>query len=209
MPWLLAEDIHLANVWVPTDMNPADHPSRGHDIPPAKQGVADPLLDPRALAAVQVHHPAAVQKGFGQETQRAGKDSTTVGQHQDNPELFRRTPKIQNRQEQEVHSSIPDRAAVRPALSFREIVSGKGHLAQRARMGAGLRVLDSWGFLMTSTHNSPNILDDRAFIKLCQEARSPNQLWHFLGFLAHFSRFCSMQIKAPGAGIIQEVMILW
>ena len=34
LPWLLGGDLSLTNIWVPTDANPADHPSRSKEIPP-------------------------------------------------------------------------------------------------------------------------------------------------------------------------------
>lgn len=34
LPWLIAGDLQLVNLWVATDKNPADFPSRFKDIPP-------------------------------------------------------------------------------------------------------------------------------------------------------------------------------
>lgn len=43
LPWAIAGEISLTNIWVPTDCNPADHPSRGKEIPPPCPVQDDPL----------------------------------------------------------------------------------------------------------------------------------------------------------------------
>lgn len=61
LPWSLAGDISLCNLWVSTDCNPADHPSRNKPIPPPKPAVhPDPLLDPQLLRGAQSFRPVCV-----------------------------------------------------------------------------------------------------------------------------------------------------
>ena len=61
VPWLLTSDLHLVNLWVPTDRNPADHPSRGKPIPKPNQTCEDPLLEPELLQSVQLFRSVGMQ----------------------------------------------------------------------------------------------------------------------------------------------------
>ena len=83
IPWLLASEIHLVNVWVPTDKNPADYPSRGKIIPEPPQAESDPLLEARDLKAVRTFRFVEVQQFLECEARTLGKDP--VYDNMDNP----------------------------------------------------------------------------------------------------------------------------
>ena len=58
------------------DCNPADHPSRGKQIPPPKPAVLpDPLLGHQLLKGAQSFRPVSVQKMLEQETQRTENEA--------------------------------------------------------------------------------------------------------------------------------------
>ena len=61
LPWLIAGDLQLVNLWVnlwvATDKNPADFPSRFKDIPPPEFASNDPLLDSAVLQGCKLKGP--------------------------------------------------------------------------------------------------------------------------------------------------------
>lgn len=75
LAWTIGGDLSLTNVWVPTDINPADHPSRGRVIPPVDPCRPTPLvLDQKIAKRIQVQRSPGVQAFLQQEAQCKGSD---------------------------------------------------------------------------------------------------------------------------------------
>ena len=89
IPWLLASEIHLVNVWVPTDKNPADYPSRGKVIPEPPKADFDPLLETRDLKAVRTFRSVGVQQLLECEARKLGTDP--VYENMDGPGVLEKS----------------------------------------------------------------------------------------------------------------------
>ncbi len=74
MPWLLASNLQLVNLWVATDKNPADHPSRSKPIPPPVVSSHDDLLSVGCLNSVQIHRSLGEQRLLEWEARCNGVD---------------------------------------------------------------------------------------------------------------------------------------
>ena len=203
VPWLLAGDIHLSNIWVPTDMNPADHPSRGKEIPPPVVSSEDPLLDREVLEAVQIRRPMHVQNMLEQDSQRTGSDpikyiETNPGfltnnfvdpQHQKRSQQLPGGPPRKSSPCKTTNDSAAEACGDQASLRcrFREFCSGKGRLSDRMRLNSQLDVSSALEFKNKGRGLVPPVLfNAAAFKKLCRDAAAPGQLWHF-GFA--FSSF--------------------
>ncbi len=92
VPWLILGDIRVANLWVPTDKNPADYPSRNEAIPSPVFGGTDPLLKGDELAAVQVYRTPGVQQLLEREDrENASNPVMEHNEHFDIQEISNRT----------------------------------------------------------------------------------------------------------------------
>lgn len=169
VPWLLAGDLSVTNLWVDTCHNPADYPSRDRPIPrPVVVDERDPFLEPTELAAVQTHRSVGVQILPSRE-----------GHASDNEPIFERLleePAPASAQD----ILLPGESASKPVkLHFREFFVGKACLTKAMRRVLGVKVLPSIN--CKKVGQSEQILDDNFFSFLMRESKKPNQLWH-LGF---------------------------
>jgi hypothetical protein len=169
LPWRLAGNIALSNLWVSTDCNPADYPSRDKPIPqPSQITHHDTLLQSHEAKKVKIFRPISEQKFFEQEAQRLESD----------PVLDSIVPQATC-----VAEKSPDVMPQQPArvkLKFREIFAGCARLSQAVKKIAGIEVLEPVEIRKASKQwGSQDVLDEQFFEKLKVEAAAPNQLWHF------------------------------
>lgn len=169
LPWALAGDLTLTNVWVPTDCNPADHPSRNQEIPLPTQVDSDPILSNAEIKGTQVFRSPGVQKFLEQECQR---NATEPVLENFEPELkSRKTPR-----------TLPkdlgcNRVGDAKRMKFREVFAGKARLTHVLKKYSNIEVLDPIDlFYGGSSHN---LLNGEVFAKLKVEAKEPDRCWHF------------------------------
>ena len=206
LPWLLTADIHLVNLWVPTDKNPADFPSRGRSIPRPIPTSEDPLLDSHELEAVQVCRSAGVQGLLEREAREKGVDSvfsalTVVEDKKD------RHDSSQSACVKKHPVTSASRGIVKPDLrhccatssvaldggknvqpqpahaetfAFREIFSGKGRLTEQMKRQTQWEILEPVEYMQGGVRvDKHDILNEQSFKRLKREAARPRQLWHF------------------------------
>ena len=206
LPWLLVADIHLVNLWVPTDKNPADFPSRGRKIPWPTPSFEDPLLDSRLLKAVQVFRSVGVQGLLEREARVKGVDSIFNSQpsgdsddclqaasnmKDDNlpPKTFASTGIVKPDRhhliarvaaEANVDNNTHLESTNAETLAFREIFSGKGRLTEQMRRQTACKILEPVEYMKGGVKiEKHDILNRRSFNQLKIEAARPKQVWHF------------------------------
>lgn len=185
LPWLLGGDLSLTNIWVPTDANPADHPSRGNSIPPPDPHTPDPLLAPEILKGVQVYRSPGVQSFLEQDSQQ--RDSEPVLECHDVPEL-QSCPVVTNKSERAQNDkSVEPEASPKASemhdpvkWTFREIFAGKARLSQACGRLQHVSVGEAFDYKNRGSNGVPqDILNNRSYRRLRSEASLPNQAWHF------------------------------
>ena len=155
VPWLLVADLHVVNLWVPTDKNPADYPSRGRDIPRPVSSKADPLLSPKDLVAVAEYRSIGVQNLLEREARQCGCDPLFVKPEKVTVEEIAQAPlrndgcsdlplkESKNVTEQEISSQASnERGNHQKIWAFREIFAGKGRLTMQIERHGKLLVFD-------------------------------------------------------------------
>eukprot|EP00438_Fugacium_kawagutii_P036296 Skav217417 [mRNA] locus=scaffold2674:458921:461200:- [translate_table: standard] len=176
--WSIAGQKSLHVVWVRSEANPADHPSRGKRIPPPPDIPADitreafgPELDQfqRRRSNREIwrqvrrddHCPAAAQSTRLRLASEDKKNSKTSRERETQGKHTREHP-------------------ANHMWSFREIFSGTGHLTRAFRQH-GKFIVQSPVELMHKGKPDPNhdILNNKTFDRLCREASHGKQLWHF------------------------------
>jgi len=179
LAWSLTGDVALTNIWVATDCNPADYPSRNKPIPPPKKDDQDPLLSEDQLRQVQVHRTPGTLELFERESMRSGEDPLLLKNFQsDGCESSQGT----DVQTLAVKAAEPAPTAENPkhAWTFREVFAGKARMSTAMRKVHGIVVETPIDFKKGKRYNQKhNILNDACFDFLLEEARKPRQWWHF------------------------------
>ena len=189
VPWLLAGDLHLVNLWVSTHANPADYPSRDKPIPPPLIGDDNGVLDRNLWQSVGSFRTVGEQCLLDREARKKCSDPVFVTCDDEAPK--RVNPKVKVLPEGKAEA-VPAHAPVIPAvdtskasesegqLAFREIFAGKGRLTSRMRLRGRCRVLEPVEYMKGKRKvDSMNLLNDKVFRKLKRDATLPMQLWHF------------------------------
>ena len=181
MPWLLAGNLSVTNLWVSTKSNPADYPSRGLPIPKAGENSVsetDPLLSPRTIKASQLYRTPVEQRFLEQESQRLGNEplekEVLAKSSLDLPQV--------DTDDSRCGSVIrpPEACSVsRPKIKFREIFSGKAGLSKAVSKRTGVEVLEPVDLKHGRQCFNNDILDNGCFSKLKRDAKEPDQVWHF------------------------------
>lgn len=201
IPWLLTSELQLVNLWVATDKNPADHPSRNSPIPPPNlDNSTDPLLDQHLLKSVQEFRSLGVQGMLETEARIKGTDPVfeslgpshnpcksidtpkSKGDINETQCVFKKPPEQQMAESSCRESSQRGKASVAAAsrLSFREIFAGKGKLTKCMQQVGIWEVLEPLEYMKGKLRiESMNILNPRVFTQLKKDASVPNQIWHF------------------------------
>lgn len=201
MPWLLAGDMSVTNLWVDTHHNPADYPSRYRAIPevePLDPKHPDPLLEHNSLAAAQVHRSPCIQNFLEQEAQRNDTESLESDisktekpvpkdfQRDVGPSPVRKCSEGNDPQAlmgvTSHNPAAPSRdrhLPMRQKLIFREIFAGKAELSRALQKVAFVKVLPPVDNKYGKGSGFGDILDGGFFNDLLTQTKEPNQLWHF------------------------------
>lgn len=184
LPWSLVGNVAMTNLWVPTDKNPADYPSRSRVIPEPSPSLDDPLLSCDVVRGAQVYRTPGVQNLVERESHFLECDpvlrrQTLVGQNHlevaadVSPSDKRKVPRTPDQ----------EKDAPKPSgLIFREIFAGKAKLTQVCKTFNKLTVEPPVDYKHKGhgySIPSQDITDDRFFKTLKRDAKKPNQLWHF------------------------------
>lgn len=183
LPWLLAGDLQVTNLWVDTHHNPADFPSRFKDIPACEHTTEDSLLDERTLQAVQKWRSPGTQALLEHEA-RAWEHDVIFPSEADHSVSLPSTCSVQP---DVVEHFAAEAAAVNnqrhrnaPRVVFREFSTGNGRLTKVFEGKASFSVLHTRKLDTGSkTLKATEILDQNTFRASKFEALQPNQLWHF------------------------------
>ena len=164
--------IHL--VWIRSECNPSDYPSRGRRIP-------EPPSSPNELS----------KEIFGSEldsfrTRRSNRDIWRVVRKQNSatagpnwPSSLGPAASAKNTREQPSSSETISHLAIKD-WSFKEIFAGSGHLTSAFRKRRNFTVQPPVELMQRGkVDEKHDILNDLTFEKLCREATRPKQLWHF------------------------------
>ena len=193
VPWLLASDLHLVNLWVSTHANPADYPSRDKDIPPPLTGDNDKLLGKEVLQAVGQFRSIGEQCLLEREARSKlgdpvfSESSSVTPKTSENPKMIHQNAlgkreELGGEQQKAVPSvvqgtSVADSSRTvgpKGRLAFREIFAGKGRLTSRMRLKGCFHVLEPLEYKKGKVKiDSMNILNDKVFKKLKVDASTP------------------------------------
>ena len=189
VPWLLASDVHLVNLWVSTHANPADYPSRDKAIPPPLTCEDDEVLGKTLLHCVRSFRTVGEQCLLDREARKNCSDPVYVKDTGEPPKQVDSSKRVHRREKAE---AVPARDSVTAAvdtskvdetvdqLGFREIFAGKGRLTSRMRLRGQFRVLEPVEYMKGKIKiDSMNLLNDKVFKRLKKDATLPLQLWHF------------------------------
>ena len=173
--WTLVGKKTLHLVWVRSEANPSDYPSRCRRIPepPAnttpltKEVFGDSLGFYRARKSNR-----QIWRSVGRQDAVSHADSSTLEQT-----LREQTCLASKKIESSSHR--PNHPA-QSLWSFREIFAGSAHLTQEFRNRKTFNVSEPFELMKKGkVRHSHDILDDVVFDKLCGEAKRPKQVWHF------------------------------
>lgn len=172
--WSLAGCKTLHVLWVRSEANPADYPSRCKKIP-------DPPEIPSEISQL------AFGKDLHEHQARRSNKAIWRAVRQDAlcPEqAFKAIPACDAPSPAKMRvTAKQNEAGNHPAVkawSFREIFSGVGHLTGVFHEKGIFRVQPPVEIMEKGKpRRSHDILDDATFDRLCKDARAPHQLWHF------------------------------
>ena len=187
IPWLLVSDLRFTNLWVPTNKNPADFPSRNKPIPWPESSQSDGLLSDQDILAVQTFRSIGVQELLETEAKNSKvdplyRDTPPVHENVSSQSCRLSTP--DTKPAQKVSTDPPAETASSHAASrhwrFREIFAGKGRLTERLRRRSKLDIDEPVEYLKNGKIvASHDILNTSTFKRLKLEAAQPKQVWHF------------------------------
>ena len=190
----LGAGIHLINVWVPTDKNPADYPSRNRKIPHPEPGVPDPLLTLEELKQVQQPLTPLLTWILG-----GGDLSWNFSQPDQSSQNLSHSGCLQaSSQRGQGHSILAtnttaeevsgEKAADPNTLVFQEVFPRRGNLSKACQRVYGCKVDTSTDCCKRRQYlEHSKLLNPVLFDQLKREARQPSRLWHFGGPYKSFS----------------------
>ena len=169
--WQLAGRKSLHLVWIRSEANPADHPSRGRPIPEPSDKISDVS---REILGHALRH---VQK------RRSKKFHWNLATKHDILTVPDRVESLDTGADGPNQTSTSARKSFHPAQSlwkFKEVFAGKGVLTHVFKNHNLFKVLEPFE-IMHKGRVDPNqdILQDHVFGSLCEEACHPRQIWHF------------------------------
>lgn len=198
VPWLLASDLQLVNIWVPTDKNPSDYPSRDRPIPPPEPCDTDPLLSKNILKAVQCYRSIGTQALLDHEARTRGRDPIKDQCDGNNPGVAHPpniifSPKTFNGGEPKVIAEVQkhsdttadeslqkQKVQSKPTPRFREIFAGKCRLTDRVGKAGVFVTLEPLEYIKKGRKlDNMDILNPKVFERLKEDAKLHDQVWHF------------------------------
>ena len=183
--WSLAgrKSIHL--VWVRSECNPSDYPSRKRRIPPppdTPSAVTELAFGPE----LSEYRKRRSNRDLWRAVNRDGHSGCSAHSV---PCRATATDTGSSELKQESGTSLQSGTVLggcqlnHPALkewSFREIFAGTGHLTKTFKARNVVRVQTPFEVLRKGKYDpSGDILNDAAFNQLCKDACKPRQYWHF------------------------------
>ena len=166
--WTVAGQKSLHVVWVRSEANPADHPSRGRPIPAPPDH------------ACEITHEVL---GDRFESIRKTKSSKEIWQSVRSECQHMQSDAIKTFDSMPLDSEPCDPEPCHPAAKawcFREIFAGSGHLTRAFKKDSRIRVLETVEIMHKGKPLSHHdILNDETFERLCNDAARPRQIWHF------------------------------
>lgn len=189
--WTLAGRKTLHLVWVRSEANPSDYPSRKKRIPPpsdmpsetTKLALGDNLGDFRRRRSNRDIWRAVRSDGSVPDARPPVCNPSRVAGSVQHTAASHAVGEKQHPSPQRAEGRVNPTAVDRPALahwSFREIFAGTGHLTKAFR--ARGRVTAQCPFEIMNKGKPQlggDILHDATFEQLCKDACRPRQYWHF------------------------------
>ena len=194
--WQLAGRKSLHLIWVRSEANPSDHPSRGKPIPETRP---EPSMMTSSILGDDIGFIKKKRKGKEQwklvhgpkkeESNRTISAHSTRGNQGQCDDLGAVAPKPTVHEPLKHENEHPARAH----WTFREVFAGAGNLT-RAFRRHGFLTVDEPVEIMQNGGIDPlhDILNNETFDKLCQEASKPRRIWHFAFPCGSFSLLQNM-----------------
>ena len=201
--WTIAGRKSIHVIWVRSEANPADHPSRGREIPKP--------VDPPSTYTQEV----------------LGPDLKHVRQHRSVKDIWKKIHSEHDcavegdshalrrlNGQSDVRSETSRNHPAAKVWSFREIFADTAHLSKAVRSQGTIRVQEPFELMHQGRPlKDHDILDDNAFDRLCKDATEPNQIWHF-GFpcgsfsqLQHLNQGTRTHDNPAGDGTVQREVV--
>jgi hypothetical protein len=175
--WSLAGQKTLHLVWVRSESNPADHPSRGKRIPPPPKVASNTTMSAFGPQLDKFRQRVS-NRDIWREVQ---KDEFCTSAAPASPSQMHSSP-VQKAEVNFCSKAVPE-GRVHPARdqwSFKEIFAGNAHLTRAFRQRKKFRVKQPIELMVRGRADAnQDILKDAVFDRLCEEACHPRQLWHF------------------------------
>ncbi len=176
LPWMLAGEVSVTNLWVDTKSNPADFPSRFRPIPPPDNNTltSHALVNPVELEKLQVPRSPAEQQLLAEEAVNKMKDTVL----EDPPTSVE--DKVKKATKTFAKGKPADVCANSDQIAFKEVFAGKARLTDAMQRVKGVRILEPVDIKpYRKGIYSQDILNDRFFGEMKRQAAIPGQLWHF------------------------------
>lgn len=181
--WQLAcrKSLHL--VWVRSEANPSDHPSRGKPIPETR---SQPSSISSSILGNDIGFIKKKRRGKDQWKLVHGctgkKSNKTIfaepigDKHIQCDDLDAAVPKPKSRKPLKHENEHPARAH----WTFREVFAGTGNLTKAFTRYGFLNVADPVEIMQSGKIDSAHdILNNETYERLCRDASQPHQIWHF------------------------------
>ena len=175
--WSLAGQKTLHLVWVRSESNPADHPSRGKRIPPPPKVASNTTMSAFGPQLDKFRQRVS-NRDIWREVQ---KDEFCTSAAPASPSQTHSSP-VQKAEVNFCSKAVPEERVhpARDQWSFKEIFAGNAHLTRAFRQRKNFRVKQPIELMVRDRADAnQDILKDAVFDRLCEEACYPKQLWHF------------------------------
>ena len=181
--WQLAGRKSLHLVWVRSEANPSDHPSRGKPIPETR---SQPSSISSSILGNDIGFIKKKRRGKDQWKLVHGctgkKSNKTIfaepigDKHIQCDDLDAAVPKPKSRKPLKHENEHPARAH----WTFREVFAGTGNLTKAFTRYGFLNVADPVEIMQSGKIDSAHdILNNETYERLCRDASQPHQIWHF------------------------------
>lgn len=181
--WQLAGRKSLHLVWVRSEANPSDHPSRGKPIPETRS-------QPSSISSSILGNDIGFIK-----KKRRGKDQWKLVHgctgKKSNKTIFAEPVGDKRIQCDDLDAAVPKPKSRKPLKhenehparahwTFREVFAGTGNLTKAFTRYGFLNVDDPVEIMQSGKIDSAHdILNNETYERLCRDASQPHQIWHF------------------------------
>lgn len=203
LAWTLTADLSISNLWVDTHSNPADFPSRGHEIPLLDESLCDPLMESDQVRQVQEFRSPGVQNLLEREARVRSMEVVAQPSPPAVPRIAKKTAGP---------SQVDPVASGR--WTFREVFAGKARMTGAVKKLGALNVDEPIDYKRGKSFYEPhNILNPKCFEFLKKEAKKPRQSWHFglpccsFSVLQHSNGGTRRKHKPEGDGSLEREIV--